>query len=146
MHYLWEIDRQKLLNKLYYEKVSSAEKEGEVSSTKFRNILSLYLRSLWLYSCKSIREDVTSQKRLQSLTKVGIFWSRESCFLGNVRVYQRLLKAELEKYQKGRNVTSLTNDLNKQKDTFLTTSFKLTKCKLPILTKTNQTLPFPNPT
>jgi hypothetical protein len=89
---------------------------------------------------------VTSRKRLQSITKVGIFLSTGSCFLGNSRVYQRLLKAELEKYQKGRNVTNLTNDLNKQKDTFLTTSFKLTKCKLPILTKTNQTLPFRNPT
>ncbi len=48
MHYLWEFEGQNLLNKLCYGKVSSAEKEGEVLSTKFWNIFSLYLRSLCL--------------------------------------------------------------------------------------------------
>ena len=37
----------KSLNKLCYENDSPAEKEREVLSTKFRNILSLYLQSLW---------------------------------------------------------------------------------------------------
>ncbi len=54
--------------------------------------------------------------------------------MGNGSVYQRVLKAEIEKYQKGCDVTNLTNDLNKQKDTFLNISLKLTKCKLTILT------------
>jgi hypothetical protein len=48
--YLGDIKGGKSLNKLCYESNSPAEKEREVSSAKFRNILSLYLRSLW---CKA---------------------------------------------------------------------------------------------
>ncbi len=65
--YLGDIKGGKSLNKLCYESNSPAEKEREVSSTKFRNILSLYLRSLWACFTMKTNGFVQSGKKKEGV-------------------------------------------------------------------------------
>ncbi len=74
----------KSLNKLCNENNFPAEKEKEVLSTKFRNILSLYLWSLW-DSIKIINNIIwyyLKDKIWKFLEKVKFFWVLKSWDLG----------------------------------------------------------------